>query len=442
LADWWGFRPVSKLTGAVTASANSVSVTGISASSSYKAYVVVKDSSGNVSDVAAISFETKSYSGGGEGGGEVSDEGGANGESNTGTNIDITNSGGSGTIRGTLSKTGNGVKVEIDGSDFKSFTESSQSDVVIDTGTVVVTFDEQAADYISKIGGSGNISLTVEQAGKSSLLSLSEDEIDLIGSRPVYDFTLTAGGSVLSQFNGGHVNISIPYTLQPGEDKNAVVVYYIDNSGNLQQVMGNYNVETGNVDITAEHFSLYAVGYNKVDFSDVPESAWYYDAVTFIAARGITTGIGSNMFGPDNTLSRGQFIVMLMRAYNIEPYENPAYNFADAGNTYYTNYIAKAKELGITTGVGCNMYAPDIEISREDMLTLLYRALDVLGKLPKAATGKTLSDFSDASSISDYAKDAFITFVEGGVISGNGGMLNPQDQSTAYRFPSLQHSSD
>ena len=100
--------------------------------------------------------------------------------------------------------------------------------------------------------------------------------------------------------------------------------------------------------------------------------------------------------------------------------------FADAGSTYYTNYLSTAKRLGITGGVGNNLYAPDALITREDMFTLLYRALDMLDEIPeKSSSGKSLSSFKDSDQISDYAQDAMKSFAKDGIISGSGGMLNP-----------------
>ena len=68
----------------------------------------------------------------------------------------------------------------------------------------------------------------------------------------------------------------------------------------------------------------------------------------------ITKGTGAGKFSPEALLTRGEFIVMLMRAYEIKADDNPADNFADAGNTYYTGYLAAAKRLGISKGVGNN----------------------------------------------------------------------------------------
>jgi hypothetical protein len=87
--------------------------------------------------------------------------------------------------------------------------------------------------------------------------------------------------------------------------------------------------------------------------------------------------------------------MMMMRAYGIAPDASPKDNFTDAGSTYYTGYLAAAKRLGISGGVGNNMFTPNKEITRQEMFTLLYNALKVTDKLPEGAAGKPLSDYSD-----------------------------------------------
>jgi len=301
--------------------------------------------------------------------------------------------------------------------------ETNNTSLSIETGLVSLTLDPETLDRIGGFAGSGGITISVFSLDTSVLNSEARE---LIGGRPAYRFSIVSGDSELTQFGSGKINIEIPYVLGEDEDQNAIVVYYLDFSGAVQTVRGAYRADTGTVDITASHFSAYAIGYHKVIFSDVADGAWYRNAVTFCAARGITGGTGGGLFNPDGVLTRGECVVMLMRAYGIEPEDNPAENFEDAGNTYYTNYLAAAKKLGIASGVGDNSFAPEREVTRQEMITLLYRALDVLGDLP-AATGKqTLSDFSDAGEISDYARTAVDAFVEIGAVTGSGGKLNPE----------------
>jgi hypothetical protein len=248
------------------------------------------------------------------------------------------------------------------------------------------------------------------------------------------------GESQLSSFGTGSAAISIPYELQAGEDRNAVVVYYVDDAdGNPHVIRGAFRETSKMEDFTVTHFSQYAIGYNKVTFADVPASASYLDAVTFCAARGITTGTGNGLFSPDLTLTRGQFIVMCMRAYGISPDENPLDNFSDAGNDYYTGYLAAAKRLGISNGAGNNLYLPKGDLSTQDMLTLLYRTLKVLGYLPESDTGQRLSEFSDSDQVAAYAREAVETFVAAGIFSGNGKTVDPTGDASRAAMVLVLH---
>jgi len=120
----------------------------------------------------------------------------------------------------------------------------------------------------------------------------------------------------------------------------------------------------------------------------------------------------------------------LMKAYDIAPDTNPADNFSDAGSTYYTGYLAAAKRLEISAGVGNNLYAPGKEITRQEMFTLLYNALKVIGQLPQGDSGKTLSDFSDSNSVADWAEEAMTMLVKTGTIGGNAGKMSPTSTAT------------
>jgi hypothetical protein len=330
------------------------------------------------------------------------------------------------TMNGTVEETDDGKKIEISRDDFDELAEASNGNVTFDTRIAAVTFSGDAVDTINGSSDTGDISLTVEAVDASTL---SDKAQELVGGRPVYEFTLMAGDTQISDLNGT-ATVNIPYEIADGEDPSAIVVYYVDDNGNPTPATGYYNAETGTVEFIVTHFSVYAVGYNEVMFEDVARGAWYYDAVTFCAAREITNGTGDDMFSPDAHLTRGQFIVMLMRAYAIEADKSAADNFDDAGDTYYTDYLAAAKSLGITNGIGNNLFAPEAEITRQDMFTLLYRALDALEELPKMVGNISLSDFSDSVAISDYAEQAMEAFVSSGIISGSGGELDPLGNST------------
>jgi uncharacterized repeat protein (TIGR02543 family) len=309
-------------------------------------------------------------------------------------------------------------------------TNDVQGTLTVNTDAGSVTVPSNMLTGVSGISGSKS-QITIGQGDKSGL---PEDIRDAIGDRPLVQLTLSIDGVRTDWSNSNApVTVSISYTPTAAELANpeSIVVWYIDGSGNAVSVPnGHYDPATGMVTFDTTHFSDYAVAYNKVSFKDVAESAWYSKAVGFIAAREITTGTGGGNFSPEARLTRGQFIVMLMKAYDIAPDANPKDNFSDAGGTYYTGYLAAAKRLGISAGIGNNMFAPEKEITRQEMFTLLYNALKVIGQLPQDDSGKTLSDFTDASQIDSWARDAMTLLVKTGTIGGNAGKLNPTSTTT------------
>lgn len=308
--------------------------------------------------------------------------------------------------------------------------------LTISTPVASITFD---ASTLSTLSGeaTGDVKIT---ASKVEASSLSPEAQRTVGDRPVFDFSITSGGKTISQF-GGNVSVSVPYTSKVGEDTDAIVIYYIKESGELEVVSNCiYDPATGMISFNTRHFSQYALGYNKVSFKDVAESAWYSKAVGFIAAREITTGTGGGNFSPEVKLTRGQFIAMLMKSYGIAPDLNTKVNFADAGNSYYTGYLAAAKRLGISAGVGNNLFMPEKEITRQEMFTLMYKVLKIIGKLPQGNSGKTLSDFSDAGDIASWAKVAMSLLVETGTVSGSGGKLSPISTTTRAELTQVLYS--
>ncbi len=277
--------------------------------------------------------------------------------------------------------------------------------------------------------------------GLGDKTALSEDLQEAIGDKPLIWLSLAIDGKIMPWDNPqAPVEVSIPYTPTSAELENPenIIIWYIDGSGNIITIPnGRYDSASGKVIFSTTHFSNFAVAYNKISFNDVKAEAWYNRAISFIAARGITTGTGDGNFSPQARLTRGQFIVFLMRAYGIEEDSASLDNFTDAGNTYYTNYLAAAKRLGISTGIGNNMYGPENKITRQEMFTLLYNALKALGKTPEGGGKGSIRDFSDAGLISPWAQEALTAFIAKGIISGSNGSLNPQGSATRGEMAQL-----
>lgn len=173
-------------------------------------------------------------------------------------------------------------------------------------------------------------------------------------------------------------------------------------------------------------FTLYAKWAVKNPFIDVNKDDWFYDAVMFVYMNGITKGVSETEYAPQGKVTRGQFITMLCRAYKVE--EMSGDNFADCGSTWYTGYLAAAKQLGISNGVGDNMFAPEKEITREEMVTLIYNYLKSINKVTEETAELS---FADSDSVSEWAKTAVAYAAKNGIVSGKGNnIFDPNGTAT------------
>lgn len=312
--------------------------------------------------------------------------------------------------------------------------ESKVEAVTITTPVAAVTLDQKALAQVAK-EATADIVINITKVDDTKI---SSETKQAVGDKPVYDFSVKSGDKAITSL-GGKVEVAVPYSLKPGEDPNAVVLYSVASEGSPKVIMnGAYDADKQAVVFTTDATLTYAAGYNKVYFEDVKANDWYDNAVSFIAARNIANGTAEGQYSPDANLTRGQLITMLMRSYGIQPDAQASSNFADAGNTYYTGYLSAAKRLGISDGIGNNLFAPEKEITRQEMFTLLYNTLNVMGELPAdAATGKSVTDYSDAAAIAPWAMDAMKLFVGTGTVSGSEGKLAPENMSNRAQMAQL-----
>ena len=153
-------------------------------------------------------------------------------------------------------------------------------------------------------------------------------------------------------------------------------------------------------------------------FYDVPNGAYFYEAVKWAVKNGITTGVGNDLFAPEQPCTRAQIVTFLWRAAG-SPEPKAASSFADvAAGSYYAKAVAWAVENGITTGTGDGKFSPDATCTRAQAVTFLARALSA------KASGK--AEFSDVPADSYFA-DAVAWAAANGVTEGIGGGLFGSD---------------
>lgn len=163
-------------------------------------------------------------------------------------------------------------------------------------------------------------------------------------------------------------------------------------------------------------------------FADVEKNAWYYDEVLWAYANDIMQGITETTFDPDGSCTRAQFVTMLYRLSG-ETAPQGATVFTDvAQGRYYTEAVAWAYAAGIVQGTGSNTFSPDAQVTREQLVTFLYRYAQYQG-MEIAADG-SLADYPDEAQVSGWAQAAMAWAVGQGIIQGMDGQLAPKVVAT------------
>ena len=175
-----------------------------------------------------------------------------------------------------------------------------------------------------------------------------------------------------------------------------------------------------------DHASDYAIVIDKeshepVTFPDVPDTAYYAEAVNWAVAKKITEGIGNKLFGSNDPCTRAQIVAFLWRAAG-SPGPKTMSGFSDVpADSYYAKAVAWAVENGITGGTGDGKFSPDATCTRAQAVTFLYRASGMPAVSGNAA-------FSDVATNAYYA--AAVKWAEkNGITGGIGGGLFGSDNN-------------
>ena len=172
-------------------------------------------------------------------------------------------------------------------------------------------------------------------------------------------------------------------------------------------------------------------------FDDVDTGDWYYEAVEYVYENGLMNGVASDEFSPNATLTRGMMVTILYRLEG-EPAVNYALPFDDIdGDEWYAEAVRWAASEGIVNGVSDTEYAPNANITREQLATMLYRYAQYSG-MDAVDLRENISGFADADSVSEYAVQALNWAVGEELVNGMGdNTLAPQGNATRAQAAAL-----
>ena len=230
----------------------------------------------------------------------------------------------------------------------------------------------------------------------------------------------TENGTITVSPKSASKGDTVTITVKPDKGYELEMLKALDKDGDalkLTEKNGKYTftMPTGKVTVKGSFVEEAPVQI----FKDVPVDAYYYEAVKWAAEKGITGGVGNDLFAPNQPCTRAQIVTFLWRAAGSPAPKNMS-SFTDVpADAFYAKAVAWAVENGITAGTGDGKFAPDATCTRAQSVTFLYRAAGS----PKVSSS---AEFGDVATNAYYA-DAVAWAAKNGITGGIGGGLFGSD---------------
>jgi hypothetical protein len=306
----------------------------------------------------------------------------------------------------------------------------------------IITLEPEAAASVAEQAGGANVSVAVKTVAAASLNAAQQAAVK--SGDTVVDISILSGTQNITAFDG-LLTAAVPYSGQLPAG-----AWYLNGAGELEKLESTYDAATKTLSFKLSHLSFYVVGYDEEAeenanadawsnlFTDVKSGDWFYGDVEYAVTNGLFAGTSTTAFSPNTAMTRGMLVTVLGRLHGVDTSGYTASGFDDVAAQYYAPYIEWAKESGIVSGVGGNLFAPDAAIARQDLAAIIIRYAEFADRqFPVTLQYVT---FADETDIADYAKNAAQTLYGGGIVSGKpGNLFDPKAGATRAEVAAILH---
>ena len=258
-------------------------------------------------------------------------------------------------------------------------------------------------------------------------------------SYPITVPSKTENGTVTVSPKSASAGSTVTITVKPDSGYVLETISVTDKNGNDLKLTdkGNgkytFTMPTSKVEIKATFMEDNSV---LNFFYDVPNDAYYYEAVKWAAENGITGGVGNSLFAPNQPCTRAQIVTFLWRAAG-SPVVNYRMPFTDVDEgAYYAEAVRWAASTGIVTGLTETTFGANGVCTRAQVVTMLYRFAKAQG-MDTSQGGMAIREFDDFDSVPAYALEAMGWAVNTGVFKGDNNRLLPQNACTRAQIVTL-----
>ena len=300
----------------------------------------------------------------------------------------------------------------------------------------------------------GSASRTVTLTS-SKIVTVDEDSKTTEGDTSSEPFTVTIsragttpseGGNTSGGGAGGGGGVSGGTTVSADQTAADAVIKLINAIGTVSENSGSaISAARSGYDALTDTQKKLVTNYNKLTqaeqvFSSLPSVGdklpftdmnghWAYDAVSYAYKNSLMNGVNASRFAPDSTLNRAMMVTMLYRMTGSPAVSgNSVFSDVPSGK-WYSDAVQWASVNGVVNGVSKDRFAPDTQITREQMASMMMR----YAQFKQYSTGKSadLSAFNDAGSISSWALESMKWANAAGLINGRtASTIAPQDTAT------------
>ena len=255
------------------------------------------------------------------------------------------------------------------------------------------------------------------------------------------DIPAAEGGTVTADPAAAKAGATVTLTATPDEGYAVGTITVTDRFGDAVKVTENadgtytFTMPNGQVTVKATFVETEEPAPAE-PFPDVDENDWFYDEVVYVYENGLMNGVENNQFAPNTATNRAMLATILYRLAG-EPAVSGDLPFTDvAAGTWYTDAVLWAAQNGIVNGLGENTFAPMNTLTREQLVTMLYRYAEAKGYDVSASAD--LSGYPDAGQVQDYAQPAMAWAVAENIIQGmEDGTLKPAGNASRAQIATI-----
>lgn len=310
------------------------------------------------------------------------------------------------------------INVSIPKASAEMLAAQKDMSVSVETKSGQVNIPAQAMDSIVKEAKGSDISITIALKEKSEVKDVAASKLMENKSAVAVEVKIESAGRQITKF-ASPIEIMLPVN-EKFEVGKAYPVTQISADGSKANLIGKC-VKIGGklyIKLSTDHLSIFVVSpeaATDMPFTDV-QGHWAYEAIKYAFENKLMLGVSDDKFSPQGMLSRAMLTTILYRVEK-EPKIAEAAKYKDVeANAWYANAVAWASREGIVAGYSESTFAPNDQITREQMAAMLqryskYKKLD-------ANKSKDLSSYKDVKDVSDWASEAVKWSVAEELIAG------------------------